>query len=457
MKDLAACRSLVDIARMRAASTAPRSAYVFLADGEREDACLTWQELDDQARGIAGLLQREAAAGERALLLFPPGLEFVTAFLGCLYAGVVAVPAYPPRPRRDDLRLAAILESAEPRVVLTTAALLTQLAGSRERIPGLRNPRLLATDGPDLPAPAEWREHRPAGGDLAFLQYTSGSTASPKGVRVTHANLLHNQGMIREAFGQSEDSTVVGWLPLYHDMGLIGNVLQTLYAGARCILMSPAAFLQRPARWLEAIHGYRATTSGGPNFAYELCLRRVTPEQRAGLDLSGWQVAFNGAEPVRAETLERFAATFAVCGFRRQAFYPCYGLAEATLFVTGGAQDAPPVSPAFDGPALEANRALPSGEGSEGRVLTGCGRPWHGQRVADRRPRVGRRAPGGGGGRDLGLGPQRRRRLLEPPRRERADLRRHVRAARGRAPSCAPAISASLRTASCSSPAGSRT
>jgi acyl-CoA synthetase (AMP-forming)/AMP-acid ligase II len=169
----------------------------------------------------------------------------------------------------------------------------------------------------------------------AFLQYTSGSTSQPKGVIVSHGNLMHNEQLIQQAFDQSESSVIVGWLPLYHDMGLIGNVLQTLYVGARCVLLSPAAFLQSPFMWLQAISLAKATTSGGPNFAYDLCVRKVSEEQRAQLDLSSWKVAFNGAEPIRPATLKRFAKVFASCGFKPEAFHPCYGLAEATLFVSG--------------------------------------------------------------------------------------------------------------------------
>ncbi|HEY9422517.1 MAG TPA: AMP-binding protein, partial [Thermoanaerobaculia bacterium] len=209
---------------------------------------------------------------------------------------------------------------------------------------------------------------------LAFLQYTSGSTADPKGVMVTHANLLHNERMIGAAFGMDEESVVVGWLPLYHDMGLIGNVLQPLHAGARCVLMSPVSFLQRPMRWLEAISRYRATTSGGPNFAYELCLRKADPEALAGLDLASWRVAFNGAEPVRPSTLERFAETFAPCGFRPEAFYPCYGLAEATLFVTGGERGS--------WPRISGSRVS-------------CGHAWMGQRLAVADPETGMELPTG--------------------------------------------------------------
>ncbi|HYG63468.1 MAG TPA: amino acid adenylation domain-containing protein, partial [Thermoanaerobaculia bacterium] len=374
--------TLVDLLRLRAEERGEARAYTFLADGEAEEGTLSYAGLDRQARTIGAALARLSAAGERVVLLFPPGLEFIAAFFGCLYAGAVAVPAYPPRSQRGLPRLLSILSDARPRVVLTTRALLgkTRPLLARLAADGVAVD-CLATD--DLaPEGAEaWTAPDIDGGTLAFLQYTSGSTSTPKGVMVSHANLLHNEEIIRQAFGQSAESVILGWLPLYHDMGLIGNVLQPLYVGAPCILMSPVAFLQKPLRWLEAIGRYRATTSGGPDFAYALCAARIGEEQRAGLDLSSWRVAFNGAEPVRAETMERFAAAFASCGFRREAFYPCYGLAEATLFVTGGTLGDPPRAVPFDAAALEKDRAVPPEPGRAARELVGCGQAWGGQEV----------------------------------------------------------------------------
>src|SRR5215203_1436512 len=326
--------TLVEVLRRRAAMEPERMVFTFLDADGAEVEVLTWAGLDEQARAVAAALQEAGVAGERALLLHPPGLGFITSFLGCLYAGTVAVPAYPPGRNRPQVRLRSIATDARPRVVLAPSSI---------RVPGLEECRWIATDGLDAGLAEAWRETSPAPDAPAFLQYTSGSTSDPKGVVVTHANLLHNQEAIRRAFGQTAASVVVGWLPLYHDMGLIGNVLQPLYAGARAVLMAPLSFLQRPASWLEMISRYRATTSGGPDFAYGLCAGKVSEAEKAGLDLSSWAVAFNGAEPVRAGTIERFAAAFARCGFRREAFYPCYGLAEATLFVTGGAPEAAPV------------------------------------------------------------------------------------------------------------------
>ncbi|HSF42104.1 MAG TPA: amino acid adenylation domain-containing protein, partial [Thermoanaerobaculia bacterium] len=380
----------------RWAARAPeRTAYVFLADGEEEQDRLTYAALDTRARAIAAALGRAVMPGERVLLLYPPGLDFIAAFFGCLYAGLIAVPAYPPRSPRMMPRLLSLLADARPAVALASGASLTRVRGWLERTPEAAALSWLATDGLE-PAPAGWEPAAPESDDIAFLQYTSGSTSTPKGVMVSHGNLLHNQEMIRRAFGQDEDSVIVGWLPLYHDMGLIGNVLQPLYVGARCVLMSPHSFLQRPQRWLEAISRHGATTSGGPNFAYDLCARKVSPADLAGLDLSRWNVAFNGAEPVRPETLERFATTFAPAGFRREAFYPCYGLAEGTLFAAGGLCGRAPEVRAFEASALEQNRAVPVEAGpAPARRLVGCGHAWMEQEIAVVDPETGERCASG--------------------------------------------------------------
>jgi amino acid adenylation domain-containing protein/FkbM family methyltransferase len=387
--------NIVGVLGQRAREVPERVAFTFLANGEVEEAWLTYQELDLRARALAARLAAHGLAGQRAMLLYPPGLDFIVAFFGCFYAGTLAVPAYPPASERSLPRLAAILASARPQAILTTSALLGKLERAAAKLPGTGALIALATDTVAPELAAGWT--RPAI-DLdhpAFLQYTSGSTSDPKGVIVRHGNLLHNEEMIRQAFGQSAESVIVGWLPLYHDMGLIGNVLQTLYAGATCILMSPLAFLTRPVRWLQAISRYRATTSGGPNFAYDLCARKATDAEIAALDLRSWEVAYNGAEPVRAATLRLFAERFAPCGFRAAAFYPCYGLAEATLFVAGGTLGVEPAVRSFATAALAANRLSPAEGGEEGRELVSCGRAWLEQEIAIVDPETGVRcAPG---------------------------------------------------------------
>ncbi|MDR3637904.1 MAG: AMP-binding protein, partial [Isosphaeraceae bacterium] len=374
-----ALASLTDLLRRRAAVLAEKRLFTFLADGEGQESHLSYQDLDRRARAVAARLQALGLEGERALLMYPPGLEFLAAFFGCLAAGVVAVPASLPRVNRPMTRLQSIVTDARPRAVLTTQGHWADADRWSAAIPDLASLHRLATDQVQDELAADWRDPRPDAETLAFLQYTSGSTAAPKGVMITHGNLLHNSSQIRDCFGSTEESRGVFWLPLFHDMGLIGGVIQTVYCGGASILLSPVSFLQRPARWLQAISRTGASISGGPNFAYDLCVRKITPEQRDELDLSRWRVAFNGAEPVRAETLDRFAAVFAPAGFRREAFLPCYGLAEATLLVSGTAWSAPPVVRCFVPEALDRNQAE---EAQEGRRLVGSGRVAAGLDVA---------------------------------------------------------------------------
>ncbi len=365
--------TLVELLRERARSQPEQTAFIFWRDGETESARLSYQELDRFSRAIASQLQIMGATGKRALLLYPPGLEFIVAFFACLYAGVVAVPAYPPRPNHSILRLLAIVTSSQASVALTTTSLLTNVAGQVAQNPELAGLRWLATDHLASSLASDWQEPQVSSDTLAFLQYTSGSTGTPKGVMVSHRNLLHNLAAIKNCFEDTSNSRGVSWLPPYHDMGLIGGVLQPLYVGAPMILMSPLAFLQKPFRWLLAISRYKATTSGGPNFAYDLCVEKIKPQQLESLDLSRWEVAFTGAEPVRWSTIEAFAAKFESCGFRREAFYPCYGLAETTLIVSGGLKTAQPVVKRVDGAALEQNRVV-AAKGNEGtRTIVGCG------------------------------------------------------------------------------------
>ena len=348
--------SFAELLDRRAQEQPEAMAYTFLRDGEEVEVSWTYAALQERVRAIAAQFQAADLVGKRALLLYPPGLEFVEAFVACLYAGVVAVPAYPPGSKRSLPRLEALLEDAQPAAVLSASSLAPRLQARRS---GLDRLPWRITDLVDGAEALSWQApDKPAAGEPAFLQYTSGSTSAPKGVMVGEANLLYNEAMIQRAFEQSERSVIVSWLPLYHDMGLIGGVLQPLFVGAHCILMAPVAFLQRPVRWLRAIERFRGSTSGGPNFAYDLCCQRISAEECRDLDLSSWQVAFNGAEPVRAATLERFATTFAPCGFDRRALFPCYGMAEVTLFATGGAVADAPRCLDVDGGEIERDRVL---------------------------------------------------------------------------------------------------
>ena len=347
-----------------------------------EAASITYGELDERARALGARLQSEGAAGERVLLLYPPGLDYVVAFFGCLYAGAVAVPAYPPQSARNLSRLQAVASDARAAYALTTADICSRLEGGAADTAGLSGLRWLVTDGAEEAGRADdWREPPVTPETLAFLQYTSGSTGDPKGVMVSHGNVLHNSALIARGFGYTPSTECVTWLPLYHDMGLIGGVLQPLYGGFTNTLLSPLSFVRNPYGWLKAISTYKADLSGAPNFAYDLCARRVADGQRATLDLSGWEVAFVGAEPIRPATLERFAAAFAPCGFRRKAFLPCYGLAEATLIVSCGARGAGPSAHTADRSALEQHRVLDTDGEAVASLFSSCGRPLPPQEV----------------------------------------------------------------------------
>ena len=366
--------NLIELLRARTAEHGPRVAFRYLADGETEESRLTYEELELRARAIAAALAPQAAAGERALLFFPGGLEFIAAFWGCLCAGIVAVPVFPARLHRQIPRLLAIAADSEAKFVLTTAKIRRQAEDLFKRAPELKKLQWLATD--DLPAaPSEgWRGTGATLETLAFLQYTSGSTAAPRGVMVTHGNLLHNLACLREVFQFSPESIGVTWLPHYHDMGLIGGLLQPVYAGGEMIVMPPSSFLQRPIRWLAAVTRYRATTMVAPNFAYDLCVQKISAERRAPLDLSTVKVALCGAEPVRPDTLAQFAKAFGPCGFQQEAFRPAYGLAEATLIVSGNSECGAPFTAAVLTEELQRNRIKPGEEGVAGsRVLVGCG------------------------------------------------------------------------------------
>ena len=319
--------TLNEILLRRAALEPKRLAYSFLVDGEEEVENITYGELDTRVRVLASMLREVCVPGSNVLVAHPPGIAFIVGFFACLYAGVTAIPAYPPKTRKALLRLRAILDDAQPNVMISDSKL------DEELVPIT----LVTSEFAECPV----SDSIPPTVDsdaIALIQYTSGSTTEPKGVIVTHRNIMHNQGIIAHTFGHNERSVIVSWLPVYHDMGLT-NLLQALYVGVPCVQMSPIHFLQKPARWLKAISRYRGTTSGGPNFAYEFCLRRITPKQQQSLDLSSWQVAYNGAEPVRSRTLKRFSKAFASQGFQASSFRPCYGLAEATLMVTCGGLD----------------------------------------------------------------------------------------------------------------------
>jgi acyl-CoA synthetase (AMP-forming)/AMP-acid ligase II/acyl carrier protein len=378
---------MMELLAAQAADQPDAVAYMYLDDRDGESQ-ITFGELDRRARLIAARLQLELSPGDRALLVYPAGLEFISAFFGCIYAGVVAVPATYPKPKRPMPRLQRIALDCDAHVALSTAQTLTTLDPDLLSADAATS-SWIATDELNAELVDMWQKPTIGRDDLAFLQYTSGSTSDPKGVMVSHGNLLTNLDCIRQSFGigdMEEDLTSangVFWLPAYHDMGLIGGILTPMYMGGRSVLLSPTSFLQRPMRWLQAINDYKTTISGAPNFAYEYCVRRTSAEERAALDLSRWRLAFCGAEPIRAETLAHFAEAFRVAGFKMQALYPCYGLAECTLLAAGPDYRQEPRILSVNRAALAEHHVVPACGEPEAMVqkLVGCGSPVHGHTI----------------------------------------------------------------------------
>jgi acyl-CoA synthetase (AMP-forming)/AMP-acid ligase II len=369
--------TLLDLLRQRAEVYRDKVAFSFSYNGDDENRTqLTYQELDFKARAIASRLQQQGAAGERVLVLCRPGLDHVAGFFGCIYAGAVAVPVH----ERLAPRLSSVVPDAQARFALATAETHANVRAAVDDLDEGRHLQWGLTD--DVGDADSWVAPDLDPDAIAMVQYTSGSTTAPKGVVLTHRNLLHNMETVRQVWGGDDTAVSVFWLPSHHDMGLIGAILSMLYVGCTTHLMSPTAFVKRPMRWLEAISRHRATFTVAPNFAYELCIEQSTAEERAALDLSSLAMAMNGAEPVRPATLQRFADAFASSGFRPQAQFPVYGLAEATLLVSGGSDSALPVVHHIDRAALSEDRVVDVEPESQSAVaLIGCGRPAGGQRV----------------------------------------------------------------------------
>jgi acyl-CoA synthetase (AMP-forming)/AMP-acid ligase II len=368
--------TLIDILERHASVRPQHLSYAFIEeDGTTKRR--SFAELYARVRAIANSLHRTIGRGERALLMYQPGLDFIEAILACFAIGVVAVPIQPLQNRRVAGKLAAIMQDADSRFLLTNGAteqtlhsVLPDLAATLPDLAWIRTDAIDDTHGENFRRPDV------ASGELAFLQYTSGSTGSPKGVMVSHANILNNEAMIQRAFGHDSSTVFVGWLPVYHDMGLIGNVFQPLYLGIPSVLFAPMTFLVSPVSWLRAISQWRATTSGAPSFAYEQCVQRIAEEDLQGIDLSSWRVAYNGAEPVKSHVIDAFIRRFEPYGFRPEAFYPCYGMAETTLFVSGGKPTAPVAKLPVNTEQLAKNQIVPEQDSST--ILVGCGQT-HGE------------------------------------------------------------------------------
>ncbi|OGB53351.1 MAG: hypothetical protein A2503_05285 [Burkholderiales bacterium RIFOXYD12_FULL_59_19] len=371
--------TLVNLLRLHALQRPQQTALTFLRDGEGDAVSLTYAELDLRARAIASHLRLARPNAQRALLLHPPGLEFAAALCGCFYAGITAVPSYPPSSKlgsRTGDRFLRLVADAQVELVLTDSANLGRVMLQTQK---LSNLHLLATDAPQdlppLPPGEDGGEGCPlrTGADLALIQYTSGSTGSPKGVMLSHANLMANLRTIQYSFKLGPDTRVVSWLPPYHDMGLIGGILSALACGYPLVMMAPQHFLQKPLRWLQAIDHYRANTSGGPGFAFDLCMSQIPQQALDSLDLSCWTLAFCGAEPVRAATLQRFGQRFGTAGFHASAFFPCYGLAEATLMATAVRRGEGAHVVAFDSATLTVGQALRVAVAHNTTTLVSCG------------------------------------------------------------------------------------
>jgi acyl-CoA synthetase (AMP-forming)/AMP-acid ligase II len=387
LRPLMEMQSFVALLRHRATQQPRQTGFLFLRDNNPENDLehLSYAQLDEKSRAIAAVLQQSGAPGQRVLLLHQPGADFVAAFYGCLYAGAIAVTTYPAhrgRLKQALPKIGELLKDAECSTILTTSDVAAALTEAWKEIMSGEPPLVLASDTISSANADHW--HNPAAGrdTVAFLQYTSGSTSRPRGVAITHGNMLHNSEVIARGFESDSYSVGISWLPPYHDMGLIGGVVKPLYVGFPVVILSPYAFLQQPFRWLQTITKVEATVTGGPNFAYDLCVRKVTEEQRSKLDLRSWKIAFNGAEPIHPETMENFSKMFAPCGFNPKAFYPCYGLAESTLYVSGGKALTGPKVAWLDRDKLEAGAAVKVKANQEdAKAVVGCGHAAVGHKV----------------------------------------------------------------------------
>ena len=360
-------KTFAGVLRARTQEEPDACAFAFL-DGDGGETCVTYAQLDERARTVAARLQHAGAAGEPVLILLQPGFDYVVAVFGCIYAGCAMVPVAVPRriDRADQLR--AIAANSEARFAIGSPLFASN--------PAFPNVRWISPDTTNTAGTGDvacWRMPAIEPASLALLQYTSGSTGSPRGVAVSHANLMANARGIEGGFRHPKSEWSVTWLPPFHDMGLMGGILQPVYLGVPSAVISPIDFARRPAIWLEAVSRFRAHTSGGPNFAYEFCARNVKERESEGLRLDNWKLAFTGAEPVRADTLDRFAKRFAANGFTREAFFPCYGLAEATLYVSGGR----PSERCLSAAALRANAVVErsAAENPDARIVVASGRP----------------------------------------------------------------------------------
>ena len=374
-------KNLIDLFEFRTQEQADKTLYIFLEDGVQIHSQITYGELRDKAKSVAASLQKTNKEGDRVILLFPNGIDFIVGLFGCILAGMIGIPAYPPRKAQSNDRFFSILRNSGSSLILSTEGISNKVNRQFQDNEDLKKVHFLVYDQLDFNLSDHWVKPDINQDSIAILQYTSGSTGDPKGVILTHANILHNEMIIQDAFGHDQGLIGVNWLPNFHDMGLFGTLLQPLYTGGKNIIISPTAFIKNPLNWLKAIDKFNGNTAGGPNFAFEYCVQRSSEEERKQLDLSSLQVMFCGAEPIRISTLNNFASAFEVSGFRFKQFYPCYGLAEATLMVTGADFNKNPVYYNASARSLESNKVLPSISGEDNTVFVSSGHPWHGTKV----------------------------------------------------------------------------
>ncbi|MBI5815644.1 MAG: amino acid adenylation domain-containing protein [Nitrospinae bacterium] len=369
--------SITEVLSWRASRNGDKTAFTFLHEGKTPERSITFRQLDEQACALATTLKDLGAEGERALLIYPAGIEFVVAFMGCLYAGVIAVPLPPPdsaRLKRSLPRLNLVAEDSGAKFVLCLGNMAQTLESSLVDYKWLKSMRLIATDGLGMAGQTGFKGAAAPEG-IAYLQYTSGSTSDPKGVIVRHENIMANSMCVQRMWSYSEESVSLVWMPNFHDYGLVDGIIQPIFSGASSYLMSPMAFLKNPLRWVEAVSRFGVTNSGGPNFAFEYCAAKITPEKKAGLDLSRWKVAHCGAEPIRKVTVDSFTKEFSICGFDSRSFYAGYGLAEATLMVTTKRRGSEPPFFTASAASLEKDLAVPADGGQKARHIAGCGVP----------------------------------------------------------------------------------
>jgi acyl-CoA synthetase (AMP-forming)/AMP-acid ligase II/acyl carrier protein len=387
--------NMVELLIKRLKDHPDKTVYILLEDGVNEKNSITYAVMVAMAKAIAVTLLKNGTKGDRVMLLFSTGIEFITSLYGCFFAGMIAVPAYPPRRNKPNERFISIIENSKPAFILSNSLIYEDL--NKYHKGNAFSEEICQLVYEEIPSELseEWLNPNVQADDIALLQYTSGSTGTPNGVMVSHGNIMHNSECIKQSFGFDENSIGVNWLPNFHDMGLIGCLIQAAYLGGSNVIIPPLSFLKNPANWFRMITKYKATTGGGPNFAFDYCMEKVTDEEISEFDLSSLRTLYCGAEPIRKNTLESFTDKFRKAGFSGTQFFPCYGMAESVLITTGGDFKAKPIYLSIDPQAIEENKVLPVRAEKDGRMLTACGYPWLGMGVLIVNPETSTPSPAG--------------------------------------------------------------